>query len=388
VARLRAAGAIILGKTNLSEWANFRSTHATSGWSAMGGLARNPYALDRTACGSSSGSAAAVAAGFAAAAVGSETDGSVTCPSSMNGVTGFKPSLGQVPRTHIVPIAHSQDTAGPITHTVADAALMMAVMSGADAADPASKDSGVVPGPAFAKLGAADLRGKRLGVLRFPAGLYPDLDPLYDDALARLKKAGAVLVEVKLPDDPKIGADENLVLQTEMKADMAAYLATTPANVRPRTLTDLIAFNRRTPAETHLFDQDIFEQSQATKGLTDPAYLSARERSARATGPDGIDRLLAANHLDALVAPTTSVAWRVDLIYGDANPGSFATFPAVAGYPHLTVPMGLVARLPAGLSFIGAKWTDASVLALGEAYQQISPPDPPPGFPATVDPAP
>jgi amidase len=388
VARLRAAGAIVLGKTNLSEWANFRSTHATSGWSAMGGLTRNPYALDRTACGSSSGSAVAVAAGFAAAAVGSETDGSVTCPSSMNGVTGFKPSLGQVPRTHIVPIAHSQDTAGPITHTVADAALMMAAMSGADAADPASRDRGVVPGGAFAKLEPANLHGKRLGVLRFPAGLYPDLDPLYDAALARLRRAGAVLIEVKLPDDPKIGADETLVLQTEIKADMAAYLATTPPNVQPRTLGDLIAFNRRTPAEMRLFDQDLFEQSQAAKGLTDPAYLAARERSARATGPDGIDRLLAANHLDALVAPTTSVAWRVDLIYGDANPGAFATFPAVAGYPHLTVPMGLATSLPAGLSFIGVKWSDAFVLALGEAYQRIGPQNPAPSFPATVDPEP
>jgi amidase len=388
VARLRAAGAIILGKTNLSEWANFRSTHATSGWSAVGGLVRNPYALDRTACGSSSGSAAAVAAGFAAAAVGSETDGSVTCPSAMNGLTGFKPSLGQIPRTHIVPIAHSQDTAGPITRTVADAALMMAVMSGADPQDPASTDSHAGQGAAFANTKAADLHGKRLGVLRFPAGLYPNLDPLYDAALARLRQAGAALVEVKLPDDPTIGADETLVLQTELKSDMAAYLATTPPDVAPRTLADLIAFNRRTPAETRLFDQDLFEQSQATKGLDDPAYRAARERSARLTGPEGIGRLLNANHLDALVAPTTSVAWRVDLIYGDANPGAFATFPAVAGYPHLTVPMGLASQLPAGLSFIGTKWSDPQILALGEAYQQLSPSDPPPSFPTTVDPAP
>jgi len=387
VARLRAAGAIILGKTNLSEWANFRSSHATSGWSGMGGLARNPYALDRSACGSSSGSAAAVAAGFAAAAVGSETDGSVTCPSSMNGVTGFKPSLGQIPRTHIIPIAHSQDTAGPITHTVADAALMMAVMSGADAGDAASQDASAPAGSAFATA-PADLRGKRLGVLRFPAGAYPNLDSVYEAALTRLRQAGAVLVEVSLPDAPKVGADETLVLKTEMKADMAAYLASTPASVGPRTLADLIAFNRATPAETKLFDQDLFEQSQATKGLDDPAYIAARAESLRQTGAEGLDKLLNAKHLDALVAPTTSVAWKIDLIYGDNNPGSFGSFPAVAGYPHLTVPMGLAGGLPVGLSVIGAKWSDPKVMALGEAFQALSPAIPPPGFPADLDPAP
>ncbi|MHB8285237.1 MAG: amidase [Caulobacteraceae bacterium] len=386
VARLRAAGAVILGKTNLSEWANFRSTHATSGWSAVGGLVRNPYALDRSACGSSSGSAAAVAAGFAAAAVGSETDGSVTCPASMNGVTGFKPSLGQIPRTHIVPIAHSQDTAGPITHTAADAALMMAVMSGPDAGDPASQAAPAAAPASFSAVRPGELRGKRLGVLRFPAGAYPNLEPVYAVALQRLRDAGAVLVEVKFSDNPKIGEDETLVLKTELKADMAAYLATTPSSVAPRTLADLIAFDAKTPAETRLFDQDEFDQAQATKGLDDPAYRAARAESVRLTGSEGIDALIAANHLDALVAPTTSVAWKVDLVYGDANPGAFATFPAVAGYLHLTAPMGQVAGLPVGLSFIGGRWTDAQILAFGEAWQAITPALPPPSFPASVDP--
>ena len=388
VARLRAAGAVILGKTNLSEWANFRSTHATSGWSALGGLARNPYALDRTACGSSSGSAAAVAAGFATAAIGSETDGSVTCPASMNGIVGLKPSVGLVPRTHIVPISHSQDTAGPIARTAADAALLMAVISGPDAGDPASQSAAAPPRAAFAAVRPASLAGKRLGVLRFPSGTWPDVDPPYDAALERLRRAGAVLVEVKLPDDPKISDDENLVLQTELKADMAAYLATTPAAVPSRSLADLIAFDNRTPAELRLFGQELFVQAQATKGLDDPAYLAARAESLRKTGSEGIDRLLSANRLDALVAPTVGPAWRVDLVYGDTNPASFTTFPAVAGYPHLTAPMGMVGALPVGLSVIGAKWSDAQVLALGEAWQAIAPPLAPPTYPASVDPDP
>jgi len=388
VARLRAAGAIILGKTNLSEWADLRSGQATSGWSAVGGLARNPYALDRSACGSSSGSGVAVAAGLAAAAVGTETDGSITCPSSMNGLTGLKPSVGQIPRTYVVPIAHSQDTPGPIARTAADAALMMAVMSGPDPRDPASLDHGAVPGPAFSTVTPANLRGVRLGVLRFANDSVPIIDPAYNAALARLSAAGAVLVEVKLPDQPKIETDELLVLETEMKVDLSAYLRGAAPGLTVRSLADLIAFNQRTPAELHLFGQDLFVASQATKGLDDPAYLSARAESLRLTGAEGIDKLLQDNHLDALVAPTTGPTWKMDFVYGDTNPAAFTTFPAIAGYPHLSTPMGTVHGLPVGLSIIGPKWSDAKVLALGEAWQAISPPVPPPTFPATVDPAP
>ena len=388
-ARLRAAGAVILGKANLTEWANFRSSHATSGWTAIGGLVKNPYALDRSACGSSSGSAVAVAAGLAAAAVGSETDGSVTCPSSMEGVTGLKPSLGLISRVRIVPISQSQDTAGPITHTAADAALLAAVMAAPDPADPPSlaPDAAVVAA-ALTRVRPADLHGVRLGVLRFASESYPGLDALYAQALDRLRAAGAVLVEVKLPDDPRLGPDETKVLETEMKVDMARYLAGAASAVQARTLADLIAFNRATPAETRLFGQDLFEASQATRGLADPGYLAARAESLRITGVDGIDKVLVDNRLTALVSPTTGPAWKVDLIYGDASPVAVATFPAVAGYPHVTTPMGLTGGLPIGLSFIGPRWSDAHVLALAEAWEALTPGLPPPSFPASVDPKP
>ena len=389
VARLRAAGAVILGKANLSEWANARSSHTTSGWSGVGGLVRNPYALDRTACGSSSGSAAAVAAGLAAAAVGSETDGSVTCPSSMNGVTGLKPSVGLIPRTHIVPISHSQDTAGPIAHTAADVALLAAVMAGPDGGDPASLDPDAArAGTALREARPADLHGVRLGVLRFSGDQVPGLDSLYDQALGRLRAAGAVLVEVRLPDVSRLGTDETLVMQTEIKADMAIYLAAAAPGVKAQTLADLIAFDRSSPAETRLFGQDLFEAAEMSKGLDDPAYRGARAESLRLTGVEGIDRLLADNRLDALVSPSFGPAWKVDLVTGDANPPSASTFPAVAGYPHISTPMGLVGGLPVGLSFIGSKWADAQVVMLAEAFAATAPPLPPPSFSASLDPIP
>jgi len=395
VARLRAAGAIILGKTNLSEWADLRSGEATSGWSAVGGLARNPYALDRSACGSSSGSAVAVAAGMAAAAVGTETDGSITCPSSLNGLTGLKPSVGEIPRTSVVPISHSQDTPGPIAHTAADAALLMAVMSGPDPHDPASLATGAVPAAAFASVTPVNLRGLRLGVLRVANDALPLIDPVYNAALARLTAAGAVLVEVKFNNPPKIETDELLVMETEMKVDLTAYLRNAAPGLAVQSLADLIAFNQRTPGEMRLFGQDLFVASQATKGLSDPAYLAARAESLRLTGAEGIDKLLREDHLAALVAPTAGPAWKMDLLYGDTIPAAadtsqaaFTTFPAIAGYPHLTVPMGAVHGLPVGLSFIGPKWSDPRMLALGEAWQALSPPIPPPTFPATVDPSP
>jgi amidase len=301
----------------------------------------------------------------------------------MDGATGLKPSLGLIPRTHIVPISHSQDTAGPIARTVADAALLAAVMAGPDAGDPASQDPGVARAAAeLARVRPASLRGVRLGVMRFPPESYPGLDALYASALDRLRAAGATLVEVKFPDAPKLGPDEQLVLETEMKADMAAYLAAAAPAVRAKTLADLIAFNRATPAETRLFGQDLFEASQATKGLEDPAYRAARAESVAITGPNGIDALLAAQHLDAIVSPTTGPAWKIDLVYGDNSPASAATYPAVAGYPHISTPMGLVAGLPVGLSFIGPKWSDAKMLALAEAWSALTPPLPAPTFAA------
>jgi amidase len=372
VARLRAAGAIILGKTNLSEWANIRSTRAISGWSGLGGLTRNPYALDRSACGSSSGSGAAVAAFLAAAAIGTETDGSVTCPSSVNGVTGLKPTLGLVSRTHIVPISHSQDTAGPMGHSVTDVAHLLTVMAGTDPADPATTDADAHKSDYAAALNANALRGKRLGVLRFLAGFNPETDAVFGHALDVLKQAGAELTEINdLPSYHAIGEAEGLVLQTELKADLNAYLNTTPDVVRARSLEALISFNEaHTTRELSLFGQEMFIKAQDTKGLSDPAYLTALANAKRLAGAEGIDKLLADNHLDALVAPTAGPAWVVDWVNGDNAQGSTPTLAAVAGYPHLSLPMGAVYGLPVGLSIIGPAWQDARILAFGYAFEQ------------------
>jgi amidase len=375
VANLRAAGAIILGKTNLSEWANFRSTHSTSGWSGMGGLTKNPHVLDRSACGSSSGSGSAVAAGLAAAAVGTETDGSIVCPASLNGIVGVKPTLGLLSGERIVPISHSQDTAGPMTATVADAALLLTALVGRN---PACK--GCVVRDYAATLKAATLTGKRIGVLRYKAGRLPTVDPVYTRALAQLRAAGATLVEVDLGDTDPIDAAEDIVLHSEFKPDLNAYLATTPAAVKTRTLADLIAFNASQPRETLLFGQEIFERAQGMPGLADPAYLKALADSKRLAGAEGIDKVLKANQLDLLVAPTTGPDWRFDFVNGDNYTGSFSTLPAVAGYPHVTVPMGAIQGMPIGLSFIGTAFSEAQLLDAAYVYEQHSMARPHPQF--------
>ena len=303
-ARLRAAGAVLIGKSNLSEWANIRSSHSISGWSAVGGLTRNPYARDRNTCGSSSGSGAAVAAGFAIVAIGTETDGSITCPAAMNGLVGFKPTVGLVSRTGIVPISHSQDTAGPMTRTVRDAAVVLTVIAGTDPADPATAEADARKTDYAAALEGASLRGVRIGVARFLTGYSDGTDAVFDANLERLHQAGAVLVEIKDgPDMDAIGGAEFTVLLTELKADLNAYLATTdPTQVQTRTLADVIAFNRATPRELALFDQDLFEAAEATGGLSDPAYVAARETSLRLAGAEGIDRLLKDKDVDVLIA--------------------------------------------------------------------------------------
>jgi amidase len=369
VAYLRRAGAVILGKTNLSEWANIRSTRSMSGWSAMGGLVRNPYALDRTACGSSSGSGAAVAASFAAAAVGTETDGSVVCPSAINGLVGFKPTIGLVSRTHVVPISHSQDTPGPMARSVRDAAAMLSAMVGPDPADPTT--AGAVARDYAAGLSTSALSGLRIGVIR-PQGMPAALAARYDAALAVLRSGGAVLVEVTPPDLPGLGEAELLVLKTELKADLDAYLATTPAAVTTRTLDQVIAFNRAHPAEEMpFFAQELFEQAAKTRGLDDPAYRAARRTSLRLAGAEGIDAMLKAAGARMLVEPSYGAAWLSDPVHGDQYGGPSASeLPAVAGYPHLTVPMGLVQGLPVGLSFIATGGADAAVLGAGYAYEQ------------------
>jgi amidase len=372
VSRLRIAGAVILGKTNLSEWANMRGSRAVSGWSGVGGLTRNPYALDRSACGSSSGSGAAVAAGLAAAAIGTETDGSITCPASVNGIGGFKPTLGLVSRTHIVPLAHSQDTAGPMARSVRDAAMLLTVMAGSDGLDAATLQADRHATDYTKALDNHALHGKRIGVMRFEAGFHPETDAVFAHALGVLRAAGATLVEIPhLQGIDAISDAETLVLTTELKADLHTYLATTPKTVASRSLADLIAFNlAHRDRELGLFGQELFDKAEATNGLDDPVYLAALATSRRLAGAEGIDRMLAADKLDALVAPTTGPAWVVDTVNGDHSSSQTSTLPAVAGYPHLSVPMGQVYGLPVGLSIIGPAWSDARVLAFGYAFEQ------------------
>jgi amidase len=378
VARLRAAGAIILGKTNLSEWANIRSSHSISGWSAVGGQTHNPWALDRNACGSSSGSGAAVAAGLVRFAIGTETDGSVTCPASINGIVGLKPTVGLVSRTYIVPISHSQDTAGPMTDNVRDAAELLTVIAGSDPRNPATRDADRHKTNYAAELDPGSLKGKRIGVMRFAS--TPQLDPAFETALAILRQQGAILVDIKKFDDKAVGKGEDVVLHTELKADMAKYLKGSPAPIASRTLADLIAFDKaHAQQEMTLFGQEYFEEAEKTKGLDDPAYKKARQSSYMAAGPNGIDRMLKQNNVVALVGPTAGPAWKIDAVSGDSFSGGGAgNLPAVAGYPHLTVPMALVKGLPVGLSFIGPKWSEARLLSLGYAYEQARGPFPAP----------
>ena len=388
VARLRRAGAIIVGKANLSEWANIRDGGSISGWSPLGGQARNPYALDRNPCGSSSGSATAVASGMVRLAVGTETDGSVTCPAAVNGVVGMKPTVGLVSRTHIIPISQSQDTAGPVAASVREAAELLTVIAGTDPADPATRDADSRKTDYAAALDAGSLRGKRIGVMRFASGF--GTDGPFDAALALLRAQGAELVEIKEFDRKDMRSHEFTVLLTEFKAGLDDYLRSSPAPIPVRSLADIIAFNRANAAvEMPLFGQDIFEQAEKTKGLDDPDYKKARARSLELAGREGIDRLLKRHGLVALVGPTMPAAWPIDAVHGDQISGGGAgSLAAIAGYPHLTVPMGMVRGLPVGLSFIGPKWSDALLLSLGFAYEQARGPFPEPTLMPSVETSP
>ena len=371
VARLRRAGAVIAGKANLSEWANIRSSNSISGWSAIGGQARNPHALDRNPCGSSSGSAVAVAAGMVPAAIGTETDGSITCPAAVNGIVGFKPTVGLVSRTHIVPISESQDTAGPMTRTVRDAALLLGAIAGSDPADPATAEADSRREDYAARLRPDALRGVRIGVMRFATGF--GTDAVFEQALQTLRDQGAILVDIaEFPSRGEISRNEFVVLMAEFRSGLNAYLATTPPVVTTRSLAEIIAFNRdHADVEMPLFGQDLFERAEGT--AMDEAYRQARATSFRLAGEEGIDRLLREHNLAALVGPTMPPAWLIDSVHGDQYPGGGAGgLAAVAGYPHLTVPMGAVRGLPVGLSFIGAKWSDGLILSLGHAFEQAS----------------
>jgi len=386
VGRLREAGAVILGKTNLSEWANIRSSHSTSGWSAVGGLTRNPYALDRNACGSSSGSGAAAAASLAAITIGTETDGSITCPSAINGLVGIKPTVGLVSRTHIVPISRSQDTAGPMGRSVADVAAVLSVIAGSDPADAATAEADARRADYTAALDANALQGRRIGVVRPMAGFSPAVDAVFEQAVADLRAAGAEIVEIT--ERPAalngLGADELVILLAELKSDLNAYLATTPQTVRTRTLADVIAFNAGTPAETALFGQDLFEQAEASEGVEDPAYRAAQAR-AGAAARAAIDTLMRDHRVDALAAPSLGPAWTTDIVNGDHYIGGGASqLPAVSGYPHITVPMGQVGGLPVGLSLFAEAWSEAKLLSFAYAYEQRAQARRPPRYLPTI----
>lgn len=374
VARLRAAGAIILGKANLSEWANFRSSHSISGWSAIGGLTKNPYVLDRGPCGSSAGSAVAVSANLAAAAIGTETDGSLVCPGSINGIVALKPTLGLLSRTHIIPIAHSQDTPGPMTRDVADAAILLSAMTGSDPADAATAGADIHKTDYSAELTVASLKGRRLAVAAPESGIdATETDAIYAQAIRSLKAAGAVIVEIKSPSAPPDMEEIELsLLEYELKHDLNAYLASLPRSGTMQSLADLIAFNRATPRETVLFSQELFEQAQALGDLSDPVYIAARDRL-REFSRRTLDALFAENHVEALVEITADPAARIDTVSHDGGGHSASFFPAAAGYPHLTVPMGAVRGLPVGISFIGPAWSEAKLLALGAAFEKAMP---------------
>jgi amidase len=382
-ARLREAGAILLGKANLSEWANFRSTRSSSGWSARGGQCRNPYVLDRNPCGSSSGSGAAVSASLCAAAIGTETDGSIVCPSSANGVVGIKPTIGLVSRSRIIPISHNQDTAGPMARTVRDAAILLGALTGIDPDDSAtvaSQDRIAADYTTFLDDGALD--GARIGIARDFFGFHSDVDAVMGEAIAAMHARGAVIVDpVHFENRDELGAAELTVLLYDFKADIEAYLARLGDNPPARTLADLIAFNNSNrDREMPWFGQEEFLLAQEKGPLTEPAYRNALSTCHRLARAEGIDAVLAHDRLDAIIAPTGGPAWTTDLVNGDHFAGGSSMYPAVAGYPSITVPAGQVHGLPVGLSFFGAAWSEGRLLGLAFAFEQSTRHRQPPKF--------
>jgi amidase len=387
VERLRAAGAVILGKTNLSEWANFRSTHSSSGWSGRGGQTRNPYAIDRNPCGSSSGSGVAVAANFAAAAIGTETDGSIVCPSSACSLVGIKPTLGLVSRSGIIPISHSQDTAGPMTRTVADAALLLNALTGVDPRDRATQNSRGKSQADYTRfLDANGLRGARIGVARKFFGFNDKVDKLMTDAIDALKRGGAIVIDpADLPSHGKYDDSEFEVLLYEFKADLNKYLAERGGGA-PRSLKELIEFNERNrEREMPYFGQEIFLKAQAKGALTSKAYLAALAKNQRLSRAGGIDAALAKHRLDAIIAPTGGPPWTTDLVNGDHFSGGSSTPAAVAGYPNINVPAGYVFGLPVGISFFGTAYSEPVLIKLAYAYEQATKHRRPPQFTDSAD---
>jgi amidase len=385
--KLREAGAIILGKTNLSEWANFRSRHSTSGWSSRGGQTRNPYALDRNPCGSSSGSAVAVAANLCAVAVGTETDGSIICPSHINGIVGIKPTLGLISRSGIIPIAHSQDTAGPMARTVRDAAILLGALVGVDARDPATS---ATVGKTFAGytqfLDAEGMKGARIGVARNFFGFHRDVDMIMESSIATMKRLGAQIIDpADIETEQKLHEFEFDVLAYEFKSDLNAYLAHLGSDAPVHSLDEVIAFNERNRERVMpYFGQEALIAAQAKGPLTSEEYLQALASRRRLARDEGIDATLHRHHLDAIIAPSGGPAWLTDWICGDQHSGGSSSPAAVAGYPNITVPAGYVSGLPVGISLFGGAWQEPLLLRLAYAFEQATQVRRPPQFPPSA----
>jgi amidase len=386
--RLRDGGAVILGKTNLSEWANIRSNHSTSGWSGRGGQTKNPYALDRNPCGSSSGSGAAVSANLAAAAIGTETDGSIVCPSSTCGIAGIKPTVGLVSRTGIVPISHTQDTAGPMCRTLRDAAILLGALTGIDNDDSATAESREHSYTDYTQFLKEDgLRGARIGVVRRTFGFNEDVDKVMEAALETMRKQGAVLVDpAPIESAGKFGESEFTIFLYELKADLNAYLAKLGPNAPVKTLRDIIEFNEKNSAkEMPYFGQDTFVKSEEKGPLTTQEYIDAVAKARELARKEGIDATMDKNNLDALVGPTGGPAWLTDHINGDSFGGGSSSTAAVAGYPNITVPAGFVHSLPVGISFFGRAWSEPVLLRVAYAFEQATKARKAPGFAPTLN---
>lgn len=380
--KLRSAGAVILGKTNLSEWANIRSSHSTSGWSGRGGLTKNPYSLDRNPCGSSSGSGAGVSANLCTVAVGTETDGSIVCPSSSNGVVGIKPTLGLISRAGIIPIAHSQDTSGPMARTVRDAATLLGALAGSDPRDPASADADAKAQKDYTKfLDSAGLKGARLGIARKYFGFSDAVDALMSRLIEKMKSAGAVIVDpADLETHGKFDDTELTVLMYELKNDLNTYLAARP-DAQVKTLADVIAFNEKhTAQEMPYFGQDLLIKAQEKGPLTSKEYVDALAANHSLSREKGIDAVMDKFHLDALVAPTGGPAWVTDLVNGDHVAGGSSNAAAVAGYPNINVPGGFIFGLPVGISFFGRAWSEPTLLKIAYGFEQLVNARKPPQF--------
>ncbi|WP_163715629.1 amidase [Mangrovibacterium lignilyticum] len=386
VKKLRQAGAVLLGKTNLSEWANIRSTKSSSGWSGRGGQVRNPFCLDRSSCGSSSGTGAAISANLCAIGIGTETDGSIVCPSGINGIVGLKPTLGMWSRDGIIPISHSQDTAGPMCRTVKEAAILLGALAGSDTNDAETHlEEGTIYVDYTRFLDEDVLQGIRVGVVRNMFVSNTDVTALMEKAMADLKAVGAEVVDqLELKSRSEWEEAEWTVLLTELKADMAVYLQSR-TDQSFRTLADLIQFNKEHAAqEMPWFGQEIFEQAEQTKGLDDPEYLSALKTSKEKSRKEGIDQLMDEHQLDVLIAPTNGPSWPIDWVNGDNYTGGSSDAAAVSGYPSITVPMGFVKGLPIGISFFGRAWSEPTLLKLAYAYEQKTKHRKSPGFKSTI----